>query len=335
MGCSYFAGFPDAKPTMFDYSNATGFQQVFHFLFGKLLTKEKSHQEFRDCWPILDKKQEADFRRRIVQMLKDYHKEDPEEMPFVNPSLFQSPGGRKFLGFLSVFTTFTMKQLTRSGGNDLFFKPNHNKLSKKLRLVALKHLVDRTNGKITEGVNYQVQIEENEQNAVETAGYIMDKFMEHKNTLKEMEEGIEADETENCAKSFNFADKEEVVKEVHDKSKQVFENISNCFDAINFVLEGGAEKIQLNLGVATGSTADSSLITTYQSLLTSLLASAEVTARTPAQQILLSGDWDVEAELTSLAQLSSGLEQSHVDARAATNDMLTKSKAIVSLCQIY
>ena len=320
---------------MFDYSNATGFQQVFHFLFGKLLTKEKSHQEFRDCWPILDKKQEADFRRRIVQMLKDYHKEDPEEMPFVNPSLFQSPGGRKFLGFLSVFTTFTMKQLTRTGGNDLFFKPNHNRLSKKLRLVALKHLVDRTNGKITEGVNYQVQIAEAEQNAVETVGYIMDKFMEHKNTLKEIKEVIEANETENCAESFNFADKEEVVKEVHEKSKQVFGMMSNCFDAINFVLEGGAEKIQLNLGVATGSTADSSLITTYQSLLSSLLASAEVTARTPAQQILLPGDWDVEAELTNLAQLSAGLEQSHVDARAATSDMLAKSKTIVSLRQFY
>ncbi|XP_023338130.1 HAUS augmin-like complex subunit 6, partial [Eurytemora carolleeae] len=53
------------KPDMFEYSNPKGFQQVTHFLLS-LLNLERSKSEFRDCWPPLDKKQEAEYRKKVT-----------------------------------------------------------------------------------------------------------------------------------------------------------------------------------------------------------------------------------------------------------------------------
>lgn len=58
-----------------------------------LLNQEKTKTDFRDCWLILDKKQEAEFRRKVVNTVKEYQKEFPLDLPYTNPSLFQSPGG--------------------------------------------------------------------------------------------------------------------------------------------------------------------------------------------------------------------------------------------------
>ena len=86
---------------MFDHANPSGFQHVFHFLL-KILSKEKSSQEFRDCWPILDKKQEAEFRRKVVTLVKEVQGTIiTAPLPQINPALFMSPGGPKFKTFLS------------------------------------------------------------------------------------------------------------------------------------------------------------------------------------------------------------------------------------------
>ena len=65
--------------------------------------------EFRDCWPILDKRQKAEFRRKVVLLIREYQKDFPTDLPYTNPSLFQSPGGRKFVAFLHVFSNFVVK----------------------------------------------------------------------------------------------------------------------------------------------------------------------------------------------------------------------------------
>ena len=85
----------------FDHSNPVAFQQVFHFLLSQLVP-DKAKAEFRDCWPILDKKQEAEFRRKVVFLVKEVQgKIITAPLPQVNPALFMSPGGVKFKTFLS------------------------------------------------------------------------------------------------------------------------------------------------------------------------------------------------------------------------------------------
>jgi hypothetical protein len=44
--------------------------QVVYFLF-HTLDIDKCNSDFRDCWPIVEKKQEADFRRNAHQWYKD------------------------------------------------------------------------------------------------------------------------------------------------------------------------------------------------------------------------------------------------------------------------
>ena len=85
----------------FDHSNPVAFQQVLHFLFSQLVP-DRAKAEFRDCWPILDKKQEAEFRRKVVTLVKEVQGTIiTAPLPQINPALFMSPGGPKFKTFLS------------------------------------------------------------------------------------------------------------------------------------------------------------------------------------------------------------------------------------------
>lgn len=49
---------------LFRVPNQKAFQIVVHFLFTKL-DRPRSIDVFRDVWPITDKKQEADFRKKV------------------------------------------------------------------------------------------------------------------------------------------------------------------------------------------------------------------------------------------------------------------------------
>ena len=88
--------------SLFDHVNQKAFQHVILFLFATY--DEKTKTEFRDCWPVLDKKQESEFRRKVVGFIKNFYKEFPGELPYTNPALFHTPGGRKFKEFLNLFS---------------------------------------------------------------------------------------------------------------------------------------------------------------------------------------------------------------------------------------
>ena len=53
---------------VFKLPNPKAFHHICYFLFSKLDTP-KANEVFRDVWPILDKKQEAQFRKRVQQWL--------------------------------------------------------------------------------------------------------------------------------------------------------------------------------------------------------------------------------------------------------------------------
>lgn len=51
---------------LFKLPNPKAFQLICHFLFHKL-DRQKAAEVFRDVWPIVDKKQEAQFRKKVQQ----------------------------------------------------------------------------------------------------------------------------------------------------------------------------------------------------------------------------------------------------------------------------
>lgn len=57
---------------LFKVPNQKAFQLVVHFLFTKL-DGPRSAEVFRDVWPIVDKKQEAEFRKKVKVWFTEIH----------------------------------------------------------------------------------------------------------------------------------------------------------------------------------------------------------------------------------------------------------------------
>ncbi|KAM3936959.1 HAUS augmin-like complex subunit 6 [Leptodactylus fuscus] len=94
---------------MFDKPNKDAFYVVFHFLFAKL-DNVRSKEVFRYCWPPLDKKKDAEFRKASCEWLKTISEEVGNGFPQVVASIFLSPGGPKFVQLLYHFVKYVMAQ---------------------------------------------------------------------------------------------------------------------------------------------------------------------------------------------------------------------------------
>jgi len=170
----------DFKPSTFDHSNPGAFQQAFHFLFG-LIDAEKFKSEMRDCWPVLDKKQESEFRRKLVGMIKDLQKDYPNELPILNPSLFQSPGGRKFLCFLKSFSTLVLKIL--SGAT--LARPKSKGLSQQLQFGITDRFIKSQRSLVQDAFSNQSELVTAEVKSKETVDFFSREFSNRKQSLEE------------------------------------------------------------------------------------------------------------------------------------------------------
>jgi len=230
------------SPSMFEYPNPGAFQQVFYFLFG-LLSQSRARVEFRDCWPILDRKQEAEFRRKVVAMLKEYQADFPMDIPYTNPSLFQSPGGRKFVAFLQIFSNFVMKMLLDKP-DQLLCKPatkNHI-----LRKVCYKNLVKSTSEALEMSTKYQAESEKiiteskiameelgkkylTIKNYVEADDDLSDIKLEHAAGLENDEMKILKSYDQKCARVNSLKEKLKSQKSKHD---EIWKDVVDVVDPI-------------------------------------------------------------------------------------------------------
>lgn len=99
---------------MFNLPNKAGAEAVLYFLFGSL-NPTLCRQEFRDCWPVMDKKSESTFRKVCCIWLQNIQKEEADSrLPRINASLFLSPGGDKFYQLLFSFSTYVLFHVFRT-----------------------------------------------------------------------------------------------------------------------------------------------------------------------------------------------------------------------------
>ncbi|XP_070543417.1 HAUS augmin-like complex subunit 6 [Ptychodera flava] len=95
---------------MFKVPNKKAFEVVMHFLFKKL-DPVMAKEQFRDCWPVTDKKQEQLFRKNVNNWLTHIAAEKAEaNLPRIVPSMFLSPGGDKFYNLMLHFSTYVCKK---------------------------------------------------------------------------------------------------------------------------------------------------------------------------------------------------------------------------------
>ncbi|KAL5004787.1 hypothetical protein ScPMuIL_018243 [Solemya velum] len=95
---------------MFNLPNKRGAEVVLYFLFTKL-NPAICREEFRDCWPVTEKKQEAQFRKTCTNWLTNISKEEPDaHLPRIAASLFLAPGGEKFYQLLFHLSTYVLQK---------------------------------------------------------------------------------------------------------------------------------------------------------------------------------------------------------------------------------
>ncbi|XP_025077932.1 HAUS augmin-like complex subunit 6 [Pomacea canaliculata] len=99
---------------MFNLPNKTGSEAVLYFLFSRL-NPVMCRQEFRDCWPIVDKKAETQFRRLCCMWLQNIQKDEADSnLPRINASLFLSPGGEKFCQLIFYFSVYVLRHVMKT-----------------------------------------------------------------------------------------------------------------------------------------------------------------------------------------------------------------------------
>ncbi|XP_066977584.1 uncharacterized protein [Macrobrachium rosenbergii] len=82
-------------------------EEILHFLF-TCIDQEKASKVFRDCWPLIDKKQEYQFHKATFEWYKSLQQEYGQPLPAVVAKTFLSPGGPKFTSALMTLSTIAL-----------------------------------------------------------------------------------------------------------------------------------------------------------------------------------------------------------------------------------
>ena len=117
---------------LFKVPNQKAFQFVVHFLFTKLDAK-RTAEVFRDVWPIVDKKQEAEFRKKVKMWLTEIQEvyiyqfiytiqfsilllqgnKETFQFGHINPSMLLSPGGEKFAQLMCALASHILNKMPK------------------------------------------------------------------------------------------------------------------------------------------------------------------------------------------------------------------------------
>uniref|UniRef100_A0A2C9M7U9 HAUS augmin-like complex subunit 6 N-terminal domain-containing protein n=1 Tax=Biomphalaria glabrata TaxID=6526 RepID=A0A2C9M7U9_BIOGL len=127
------------KEDMFTLPNKAGSEAILHFLFHRL-NPSLAKEQFRDCWPLVDKNSEHQFRKVCNNWLTQIQEESVANLPRINTSLFLTPGGRKFIQFVYSFSTYVLMQVmkTEQGWvNQVVYPSTNSFVLTKLSMTAL------------------------------------------------------------------------------------------------------------------------------------------------------------------------------------------------------
>uniref|UniRef100_A0A3Q1GQC3 HAUS augmin like complex subunit 6 n=1 Tax=Acanthochromis polyacanthus TaxID=80966 RepID=A0A3Q1GQC3_9TELE len=109
-------------PNMFDKPNKDAFYIVTHFLLEKL-NPTRFHEAYRHCWPVLNHKADAEFRKITCAWLREIMDETANAGSKVVASLFLSPGGPKFTSLMLHLTNHVMLQEMKTFTTDDSWTP--------------------------------------------------------------------------------------------------------------------------------------------------------------------------------------------------------------------
>ncbi|XP_073330611.1 HAUS augmin-like complex subunit 6 [Pagrus major] len=104
-------------PNMFDKPNKDACYLVTHFLLEKL-NPTRFSEAYRNCWPVLNHKADAEFRKVTCTWLREIMDETANAGSKVVASLFLSPGGPKFISLMLQLANHVMLQDMKTFNTD-------------------------------------------------------------------------------------------------------------------------------------------------------------------------------------------------------------------------
>ncbi|XP_065640078.1 HAUS augmin-like complex subunit 6 isoform X1 [Hydra vulgaris] len=220
---------------MFSLPNRKCMEVVVYFLFKKL-NKESTLEIFRNCWPIIDKKSEQEFRKQTIDWITRIKKDDPEcNLPNITPSLLITPSGEKFYQFLFYFSVYTLKQKAKaiSKKDDLLpLWVNLSNVKKKFSLQIQKSLMSVVINRKKRLINYVMETFSAKNIWME---YARDLNKEHNKLLKEIgecEESMKVVKSKmvELFKTSSFSLKDTARNESLEQVKNIWETISKHFE---------------------------------------------------------------------------------------------------------
>merc|ERR1719186_1495881 len=119
---------------------------------------------------------------KVVNLLRDYQKSSPMDLPYSNPSLFQSPGGRRFVSFLHIFSNFVLKMYVQKFEDNLLSKPVTK--NEKLGRFCYSGLVSSTKVALEKASKDQAGIKEMNAKSRESLDMIGGKYFDIKKSLE-------------------------------------------------------------------------------------------------------------------------------------------------------
>ncbi|XP_058249770.1 HAUS augmin-like complex subunit 6 isoform X2 [Hemibagrus wyckioides] len=102
---------------MFDKPNKEASYLVVHFLFKKL-NPSRVQEVFRHCWPVLDHKADAEFRKVTFGWLQEIVNEKGSNFPKVVASHLHSSSGPRFVNLMLHFAKYVMLKMMKSFSTD-------------------------------------------------------------------------------------------------------------------------------------------------------------------------------------------------------------------------
>ena len=219
-----------------------------------------------------------------MNLLKDYQKENPLDLPYTNPSLFQSPGGRKFVAFLEVFSSFVMKMYIGKFDDTLLSKPVTK--NNKVRKVCFTALVKSEKKALDNAVKDQASIQDVERDSKESMNKISEKYFGLKKIQNELENETAFEELEKEHNDFlkngkvdksrildHYDEKCETVKDLQLQFKTFSTEQKNNWDNIMAVMDDSLPKAKMNFNEFPKElVAVDNLSMTYENMITKVLA---------------------------------------------------------------
>ncbi|KAM3590470.1 uncharacterized protein V6R79_010394 [Siganus canaliculatus] len=126
-------------PNMFDKPNKDAFYIVTHFLLEKLNPTRYS-EAYRYCWPVLNHKADAEFRKVTCAWMREIMDETANAGSKVVASLFLSPGGAKFVSLMLQVANYVMLQEMKTFTTDDSWVPEAASMpASSLDVAAKRH----------------------------------------------------------------------------------------------------------------------------------------------------------------------------------------------------